>query len=79
MQTMLIDQIISSKLSKQGKTTLSGVFEGQPENALTVNRGYNTPTGNMQFDQPLGNAIAFKNTQAVANTYLEHLKNEKRI
>lgn len=79
MQTMLIGQIVNSKLSKQGKTTLTGVFEGQPQNALVAARRFTTPAGDVLVDAPIDNAVAFNNTQTVADTYLEHLKKEKRL
>ena len=39
----ILNQIQTSKLSKQGKTNLTGVFEGTPTNVGAVVRGGNTP------------------------------------
>jgi len=39
----LINQIKESKLSKQGKTNPSGIFEGTPANVATVIRGSSVP------------------------------------
>lgn len=79
MQTMILNQILDSKLSKQGKTTVSGVFEGQPQNALIGARGFTTPTGEQRVDAPIDATIAFNNQQTQAATYLEHLQREGRI
>ena len=76
---MLISQILKSKLSKQGKTSLTGIFEGQPSNTLVASRGFTTPTGNAMIDQPIVNSVNFRNTQRPAETYLEHMKQERRL
>jgi hypothetical protein len=79
MQTELISQVVESRLSKQGKTTTTGIFEGQPENALVSARGFVTPTGVQRVDAPIDAAYAFNTKQTLANTYLEHLQREKKI
>jgi hypothetical protein len=39
----LLNQIQDSKLSKQGRTNPSGIFEGTPANVATVERGGSIP------------------------------------
>lgn len=79
MQTQILSQIPSSRLSKQGKTTTTGVFEAIPSNALVAARGFITPTGDERVDAPIDAVVAYNNKQTQAPTYLEHLKREKRI
>lgn len=79
MQTQILSQIPDSKLSKQGKTTTTGIFEAVPENALVSARGFVTPTGVQRVDAPIDAVYAYNNKQTQAPTYLEHLKREKRI
>ena len=79
MQTLIIDQIYNSKLSKQGKTSTTNVFEGTPQNALVGARGFITPTGEERVDAPIDFVVASNNKQTQAPTYLEHLKKENRI
>lgn len=78
MRTVL-EQVQQSILSKQGKTTTTGVFEGTPQNTLAGPRKFTTPTGNSRVDAPIDAAVAFNNEATQAPTYLEHLKREKRI
>jgi len=40
----ILEQIKASKLSKQGRTNPSGIFEGTPENIALVRRGVEVPT-----------------------------------
>lgn len=40
----ILEQIKASKLSKQGRTNPSGIFEGTPENVALVRRGVEVPT-----------------------------------
>ena len=79
MQTRIISQILQSTLSKHGKTSLTGIFEGQPQNTLVGARNFETPTGVQSVDAPIDASIAFNNKQTEAKTYLEHLQKEKRI
>lgn len=39
----LLDQIENSRLSKQGRTNPSGIFEGVPSNVTATVRGGSTP------------------------------------
>lgn len=39
----ILDQVKESRLSKQGRTNPSGIFEGTPQNVATVLRGYSVP------------------------------------
>lgn len=69
-------QPLKSKLSKQGKTTLTGVFESKPTNTYSTIADYLTPNENPRAGQPIDYYI---DNNALANTYLEHLKKERRI
>lgn len=40
----VINQLTKSNLSKQGKKTTTGVFEGTPQNVAVVRRGVSYPT-----------------------------------
>ena len=79
MQTMIINQVYDSKLSKQGKTTTTGIFEGVPENSLVAVRGFTAPTGEQGVDVPIDAVVAINNQQTQASTYLEHLQRERRL
>lgn len=73
----LIEQIKKSQLSKQGKTTTTGVFEGTPENVVAVERGYTVPnaTAVVSIRQlPIDSVNNLRDTQ----TYLDYLKSAKR-
>ena len=73
----LIDQIKKSQLSKQGRTTTTGVFEGTPENVVSVERGYTVPTAAIVIPSsqlPIDFVSNLRNTQ----TYLDYLKSAKR-
>jgi hypothetical protein len=70
---LLYNQVANSLLSKQGKTTLTGIFEAIPQNAVVSKRGFTTPgsgTPTTTIDRVAG-------TQA--NTYLNSLKNRNKI
>ena len=72
----LVPQIEASRLSKQGKKSVTGIFEGTPENAAnarkTITVPNNSPQSALLYNQSLGN-------QKAASTYLDYLKQEKKI
>lgn len=73
----LLNQIKSSQLSKQGRTTTTGVFEGTPENVTIVQRGYSVPNASIAIPPsqlPIDYVSNLRNT----TTYLEYLKSVKR-
>ena len=68
---LIYNQIANSVLSKQGKTTLTGIFEGTPQNVLVNQRGFTAPgTGTPTTIDEVANTTA--------KTYLDSLKNKKR-
>ena len=69
----VLSQVQASKLSKQGKTTTSGVFEGQPDNTA-VSTGTTRPVNSTQQA-----SINVASNQPQALTYVEYMRNEKRI
>lgn len=69
----VLSQVQTSKLSKQGKTTTTGIFEGQPDNTA-VSTGTTRPVSSSQQ-----NPINVATDQPKALTYLEYMRNEKRI
>lgn len=73
----ILDQVKKSQLSKQGKTTLTGIFEGVPANAAAVVRGdapprrsFRTPTIQSPIDATF-NALP-------QPTYLDYMKAANR-
>ena len=73
----LIEQIKKSQLSKQGRTTTTGVFEGTPENVVSVERGYTVPNASIVIPAsqlPIDFVSNLRNTA----TYLDYLKSAKR-
>ena len=73
----LLGQIKNSQLSKQGRTTTTGVFEGTPQNVAIVQRGYSVPDAAIVIapsQLPIDYVSNLRNTQ----TYLEYLKSVKR-
>ena len=69
---LIYNQITNSVLSKKGMTTLTGIFEGTPQNVVVAKRGFTTPgtgTSVTTIDEVAGTN---------AKTYLESLKNKKR-
>ena len=73
----LLDQIKISQLSKQGKTTTTGVFEGTPENVTIVERGYSVPNASIALP-PTQLPIDYVSNLRDTMTYLEYLKSGKR-
>lgn len=77
-QSPMLAQIKGSKLSKKGRTTLTGVFEGVPANVAATIRGQ---------AKPLGSSIAPVSQNPVdvtygalsEPTYLSYLKTVNKI
>jgi hypothetical protein len=73
----LIQQVKKSQLSKQGRTTTTGIFEGTPENVVIVQRGYSVPNASIAIPPnqlPIDYVSNLRNTE----TYLDYLKSVKR-
>lgn len=68
------DQVFSSVYSKKGRTSLTGVFEGVPQNVVTKTRGYTVPQG-----PPDRTSLPLDTTFDKYNpTYVEYMRNAKR-
>jgi hypothetical protein len=73
----LLGQIKNSQLSKQGRTTTTGVFEGTPQNVAIVQRGYSVPDSSIVLPPnqlPIDYVSNLRNT----TTYLDYLKSAKK-
>lgn len=73
----LLNQTKKSQLSKQGKTSPTGIFEGTPQNVAIVERGYSVPNASAVISpalNPIDATFNLRNTQ----TYLDFLKSTKR-
>ena len=69
----VLGQIKKSQLSKQGKTNLSGIFEGTPQNVAAVLRGSSVPLASSVIpvvQNPLDIVYGAK----PQSTYLDYLK-----
>jgi hypothetical protein len=73
----LLGQIKNSQLSKQGRTTTTGVFEGTPQNVAIVQRGYSVPDAAIVI-APSQLPIDYVSNLRDTKTYLEYLKSAKR-
>jgi len=69
----LINQIEKSKLSKQGKTNPSGIFEGTPANVAAVIRGSSVPLASSVIPV-IQNPIDVTYNSLPQPTYLNYLK-----
>ena len=69
----ILDQIIGSKLSKQGRTNPSGIFEGTPSNVSVVIRGFTVPQTSAEAP-PIQDPIDVTFNAAPQKTYLGYLK-----
>jgi hypothetical protein len=74
----VLDQIQKSRLSKNGQTSITGIFEGTPENVAAVLRGFSAPRSSTQ------GVFNTKPTDMVVNhppqpTYLDYLKVTNQI
>ena len=69
----VLGQIKNSQLSKQGKTNLTGQFEGTPQNVATVLRGSSVPLASSVI--PVSqNPIDITYGAKPQPTYLDYLK-----
>ena len=69
----IIEQIKGSKLSKQGRTNPTGVFEGVPQNVTTVERGVQVPVTSPAIP-PIQNPIDVTFNSVAQPTYLDFLR-----
>ena len=69
----ILDQIAGSKLSKQGRTNPSGIFEGTPSNVGVVVRGFTVPQTSTEAP-PIQDPIDVTFNAAPQQTYLGYLK-----
>lgn len=69
----ILNQIKKSQLSKQGRTNPSGIFEGTPQNVVTVLRGSSVPLADSVLP-PIQNPIDITYNAKPQPTYLEYLK-----
>lgn len=69
----ILNQIKDSKLSKQGKTSLTGQFEGTPTNVGIVERGSSAPI-NSPAIPPIINPVDVVFESAPQPTYLDFLR-----
>jgi hypothetical protein len=69
----ILEQIKSSKLSKQGRTNPTGVFEGTPENVAVVDRGTRVPVTSPAI-APIQNPIDVTFNSVAQPTYLDFLR-----
>lgn len=67
------NQIRDSKLSKQGKTNPTGIFEGKPTNVGVVVRGFTVPQTSTEAP-PILDPIDVTFNAAPQQTYLGYLK-----
>lgn len=72
MKTIL-DQIQKSELSKQGRTSTTGIFEGTPQNVALVQRGSRVPRASAVIPVNQNPIDATFNSLAQP-TYLDYLK-----
>lgn len=69
----IINQIKNSQLSKQGRTNITGQFEGTPQNVTTVLRGSSVPLASSVI--PVSqNPIDVTYGAKPQPTYLDYLK-----
>lgn len=70
----VLDQVYTSNLSKKGRTSTTGVFEGSPQNVLTRTRGYTVPSGPPERVTPPIDTTFDKYNP----TYVEYMRNAKK-
>jgi hypothetical protein len=74
----LIEQIKKSQLSKQGRTSTTGIFEGTPENVIITQRGYSVPLADSII--PVSQApIDVVYGAKPQPTYLDYLKTVNKV
>ena len=69
----ILDQIKTSKLSKQGLTSTTGVFEGTPDNVALVERGVQVPITSRAIP-PIQSPIDISTNSVAQPTYLDFLR-----
>jgi hypothetical protein len=74
----ILNQIVESKLSKQGRTSPTGKFEGTPENVATVIKGSSTPLASSIIPS-IQNPIDVTYGAKPQPTYLDYLKAANKI
>jgi len=69
----ILQQIKNSKLSKQGRTSPTGVFEGTPQNVTVTERGVQVPTASPAI-APIQNPVDVTFNSVAQPTYLDFLR-----
>lgn len=69
----ILKQIKGSKLSKQGRTSLTGVFEGTPQNVAVDERGVQVPVTSRAIT-PSENPVDITTNSVAQPTYLTFLR-----
>lgn len=77
-QSPMLAQIKKSELSKKGRTTLTGVWEGVPANVAATVRGQGRPLGS-SVAPPIQNPIDATYGALSEPTYLSYLKTVNKI
>lgn len=70
----VLNQIKNSQLSKQGKTSITGQFEGTPQNVTTVLRGSSVPLASSVIPVSQNPIDVVYGDTASQPTYLDYLK-----
>jgi len=70
-QGSVLTQVKTSTLSKHGKTTTTGKFEGEPQNAVIAQRHYSVASAVEKLETPAD--VLFNNQIFETNTYLQYL------
>lgn len=73
----MLDQVIQSKLSKQGRTNPTGIFEGTPTNAAIVIEGGTTPRVSTAVPA-IENPIDVVYGTSPQPTYLDYMRTTNR-
>jgi len=74
----ILEQIKESRLSKQGRTNPSGIFEGVPQNVATVLRGSSVPLTSTVLP-PIQDPVDVTYNAKPQPTYLDYLKASNKI
>lgn len=69
----ILEQIRGSKLSKQGRTNPTGVFEGTPQNVAVVTRGTTVPITSPAIP-PIQNPTDVTFNSVAQPTYIDFLR-----
>ncbi len=73
----ILNQIKDSKLSKQGKTSTTGQFEGTPSNVAIVERGSSVPI-NSPAIPPAINPVDVVFESMPQPTYLDYMRSANK-